>query len=88
MALTHYDSYTKQFFTKEGLRIDLSGGGEMWNTESGTGNRNKNRNWITGIGTLMGRRTYIKTGTTFTLIYFNLDLILILYLRKIRRKGL
>ena len=37
-------------------------------TRTGTG---------TGIGTVMERGTYIKIGTTFTLIYFNLDLILI-----------
>ena len=64
---------------------------ERWKSEirNEKSNRNNlNRNRITGIGTLMGRRTYIKTGTTFTLIYFKLDLILILYLRKIRRKGL
>ena len=29
----------------------------------------------TGIGTGMGRKTYIKTGTTFTLIEVNLNLI-------------
>ena len=29
----------------------------------------------TGTGTGMGRETYIKAGTTFTLIYVNLDLI-------------
>ena len=40
----------------------------------------------TGIGTVMGRGTYIKTGTTFILIYANLDLILIQVYTKIRQK--
>ena len=35
----------------------------------------------------MGRRTYIKTGTTFPLISINLDFVLTYYLRKIRGKG-
>ena len=34
----------------------------------------------------MERGTYIKTGTTIILTYFNLDLILIEYIRKIREK--
>ena len=41
-------------------------------TEIGTGTGGG-----TGIGTVMERGTYIKMGTAFILIYFNLDLILI-----------
>ena len=52
---------------------------ERWKSEirNEKSNRNNlNRNRITGIGTLMGRRTYIKTGTTFPLISINLDFVL------------
>ena len=51
---------------ESGIRNPESGIGTGIGTGTGTG---------TGIGTGMGRETYIKAGTTFTLIYANLDLI-------------
>ena len=48
--------------------------------ETGTG---------TGIGTVMERGTYIKTGTTFIIIYVNLDLILIqIHTKNKGKKGI
>ena len=42
-----------------------------------------------GIGTVIKRGTYIKTGTTFIIIYVNLDLILIhIYTKNKGKKGI
>ena len=51
-----------------GIRNPESGIGTGIGTGTGTGTG-------TGEGTGMGRKTYIKTGTTFTLIEVNLNLI-------------
>ena len=52
----------------KGGKVERWKGGkvERWKSKirNGKSNSNKNRNRITGIGTLMGRRTYIKTGKT------------------------